>query len=118
MAEKKKGGRPTSDVAAARAWDGVSNSIKVRVPKLVEQALKRMEGILNDEKAADSSILRAAAQTMDLYHKMKAEEAADFEEEDEELANAEGLAAALALPKSNAPSISLVAFTPPEQKQG
>lgn len=112
--EKKKGGRPTSDVRAERNWAAVDNSIKIRVPLLVEKALKRMEDILNDEKAADSSILRAASQTMDLYHKMKAAEAEDLAAELDEENSAEGLLAAVVAERK--PMISLVAFNPEEKK--
>lgn len=113
--EKSKGGRPTTDQVAERSWKGVSNTMKVRVPKLVELSLKRMEEILNDDKAADNSVLRAAAQTIDLYHKLKAAEAEDLAAELKEEAEAQGVLAAVTAEKGHSPLISLV---PPPAKVG
>jgi len=110
--------RPTTENVAERNWREIPAKMKAKVPTLVEQAMKRIEAILNDDKAADSTVLRAADTTLKLYKEMKESEATTLAADEKEDAEAEGLAAALALPKSNAPSISLVAFTPPEQKQG
>ena len=121
MAEKKKGGRPTSEIVADREWGSLIQKMKAKAPALMMKALTKYDLIMDNDKASESAVLRAASGTFDIIKylhdldKKVAEDDARIAEEEE---NAEGLAAALALPKSNAPSISLVAFTPPEQKQG
>lgn len=111
--EKKASGRPTSDLVAERNWHSIPNKMKAKVPTLVEKAMARIESILNDEKASDSSVLRAADTTLKLYKEMKDAENATLEDDKKVEDNAEGLAAVVAERK---PMISLVAFNPEEKK--
>jgi hypothetical protein len=110
MSEKKKGGRPTSDLVAERNWHEIPNKMKAKVPTLVEKAMARIESILNDDKASDSSVLRAADTTLKLYKEMKDAETATLDDDKKEEANAEGLLAAVV--SENKPKISLVAYDP------
>jgi hypothetical protein len=112
--EKKKAGRPTSDLVAERNWHEIPNKMKAKVPTLVEKAMARIENILNDEKASDSSVLRAADTTLKLYKEMKDAEATTLESDAQEEADAEGLLAAVV--SESKPMISLVAFKPEDKK--
>ena len=105
---KNKGGRPTTDVAAERSWRQIPNKMKVKVPTLVQLALDRIEGILTNPKASDSSVLRAADSTLKLYKEMKDAENADSVENKALSENAEGLGALV----DALPSISLEAYQP------
>jgi hypothetical protein len=110
MSEKKRSGRPTSDLVAERNWHEIPNKMKAKVPTLVEKAMARIESILNDDKASDSSVLRAADTTLKLYKEMKDAESGTKVSDKKEEEEAEGLLAAVAA--ENKPKISLVAFDP------
>jgi hypothetical protein len=112
--EKKDVGRPTAEKTAQRNWHEIPNKMKAKVPTLVEKAMARIESILNDEKASDSSVLRAADTTLKLYKEMKDAENATLEDDKKEEDNAEGLLAAVVAERK--PMISLVAFNPEEKK--
>lgn len=101
--------RPTTDQVAEREWREIPNRMKAKVPTLVEKAMKRMEGILDNDKAADSAVLRAAEGVIKLYKDMKDSEDATAKQDAEDAENATGVAAAVA---ENKPMISLVAFDP------
>lgn len=110
MAEKKKAGRPTTDVIAERNWHEIPNKMKARVPVLVEKAMQRMEDILTNKDSADSNVLRAAEGVIKLYKEMKEAEVSTLAQDIEDAENASGVAAAIAATTS--PLISLVAYDP------
>lgn len=116
MSNKGKGGRPTSSMVADREWGNLILSMKAKAPKLMLKALDKYDAIMDNDKASESAVLRAASGTFDVIKYLHdldnkiAEEDAKLAEEEE---NAEGLLAAVV---SSPPKISLVAFEPPEKK--
>lgn len=104
--------RPTTDQVADREWGNLIKSMKAKAPSLMMKALAKYDAIMDNDKASESAVLRAASGTFDIIKylhdldKKIAEEDAKLAEDAE---NATGVAAAVS---ENKPMISLVAFDP------
>ena len=115
---KNKGGRPTTGVVADREWGLLIQKMKAKAPALMMKALNKYDTIMDNAKASESAVLRAASGTFDIIKylhdldKKVAEEDARIAEEE---GNAQGLLAAVGSSPKSA-TISLEAFRPEENK--
>lgn len=64
---KNERGRPSKEAVIQREYNRAEADIREKAPALFRKAIAKIEGILDNDKAKTSEILRAAEKSIEIY---------------------------------------------------